>query len=156
MLAIAAGFAQSITENTTLDTIIIIGNVIFFSITENTAIADTPAIKAAFIESLTENFISADTNSQQSAFQDAVIEALLVLDSFAVRGWFSINDSETPNWQLVKNIVYTYNQAMMLGGAAFASVPFSTVAGSSSIAGQNWVDINQNESTVWAEIDDSQ
>ena len=83
-------------------------------------------------------------------------ENVVLAETEFPRGWFQIDDYQSIVWDLVRNVPYTYNTGMMLGGALFGDVPYSSLGGTGTSVGQNWTDIDDTQTNTWTDIDDSQ
>ena len=159
--AIVAQFAESIAENISVLDSYTAGLVIFFSITENSGIANTQLIQTGFAENIAENINLADQNSIQAAFLESIAENIGVLDNNCVFGWFKINDNQNPQWGGVSVVI---EEIAVFGGSTFGGIDFAgsmkSTRNESLPVGLTpavvWSDVNTNESSNWAVVDNTQ
>jgi hypothetical protein len=97
-------FNSAIVEPTTLADIQARNTTLFSSVVENAVYASTQAAQANFNSIALENCSVLDiVGTNANIFNSSILENIVVVDGQIHRGWFKINDTQTPNWTQVNN-----------------------------------------------------
>ena len=97
-------FNSAIVEPTTLADIQARNTTLFSSVVENAVYASTQAAQANFNGIALENCSVLDiVGTNANIFNSSILENIVVVDGQIHRGWFKINDTQTPNWTQVNN-----------------------------------------------------
>jgi hypothetical protein len=101
--------------------------VITVSLVEGMGSEDSLLISAGFNQAVGEPLQIIDSRSISADFRPSIVEAFSVLDSQVTRGWFKINDNQSPNWNGINS-----TQTIIWSQVNDAQLP-------------NWVDIDNTQ-----------